>query len=61
MLSIFARLNLFGKVKFSRAEKWEIFWAIQMVSLLSIAHDHLKFWRTNKIFSDQSIARMQEV
>ena len=61
VLSIFARLNM-NSVRLNAQElRNGKFFGPFKQSAYSLALSHLTFWRNNRIFSETSIARMQEV
>jgi hypothetical protein len=61
VLAIFARMNTYS----IRLNKQELrngqFFGLFKQTAYALAYDHLEFWRRNKIFTETSIARMQEV
>lgn len=61
ILKIFARLNT-NSVKLNAQElrNGKYFGEFKN-SIFDIAYEHLEFWRIGKIFTEQAIARMQEV
>lgn len=61
VLSIFARLNMNSVRLNSQELRNGKFFGPFKQSAYGLALSHLTFWRNNKIFSETSIARMQEV
>ncbi len=61
VLRIFARLNTHSvKLNEQELRNGEYFGPFKQ-SCYDIAFEHLEFWRRNRIFTEQGIARMQEV
>lgn len=61
VLDIFARMNTYSiqlNAQELRNGKWFGFFK---QSCYELAHEHIEFWRRHKIFTEQNIARMQEV
>jgi hypothetical protein len=61
VLRIFARLNTYGVgLNNQELRNGKFFGPFKRVSY-ALAHDHLWFWRNNRIFTETQIARMLEV
>ena len=61
VLEVFARMNTYSvKLNAQELRNGQFFGHFKRCAY-SLAHEHLEFWRTNKIFTDGSIARMLEV
>jgi hypothetical protein len=61
VLNIFARMNTYS-VQLNRQELRNGRWFGHFKqSSLQLAHEHLPFWRAHRLFTEQAIARMQEV
>ena len=61
VLSIFARLNTFSvKLNAQELRNGRFFGPFKQ-SAYGLSLEHLNFWRHNRVFSETSIARMQEV
>ncbi|CAN7361128.1 DUF262 domain-containing protein [Bosea sp. LjRoot9] len=61
ILRIFARLNTHSvKLNAQELRNGQFFGEFKR-SAFGLSFEHLEFWRTRKIFSEQAIARMQEV
>jgi Protein of unknown function DUF262 len=61
ILQIFARLNTYSvKLNDQELRNGQYFGRFKQ-SAYSLALEHLEFWRKNRLFTEQAIARMQEV
>ena len=61
VLEVFARMNTYSvKLNSQELRNGQFFGRFKRCAY-NLAHEHLEFWRTNKIFTDGSIARMLEV
>ncbi len=61
VLEIFARLNTYSVPLNSQELRNGRFFGLFKRSMYELGHEHLEFWRTQRIFSERSIARMLEV
>lgn len=61
ILEVFCRLNMNGVALNKQELRNGKYFGLFKQASYSIAYDYLEFWRNNKIFSEQSIARMSEV
>lgn len=61
VLDIFSRLNTYS-IQLNRQELRNGRWFGHFKQCCyQLAHEHLEFWRTNRVFTEQAIARMHEV
>jgi len=61
VLEIFARLNTYSVPLNAQELRNGRFFGPFKRSAYALAHEHLEFWRSNRIFTERSIARMLEV
>jgi uncharacterized protein with ParB-like and HNH nuclease domain len=61
VLEIFARLNTYSVPLNNQELRNGKFFGLFKQSMYDLAYEHLEFWRTQRIFSERSIARMLEV
>jgi hypothetical protein len=61
VLEIFARLNTYNVALNAQELRNGRFFGLFKQSAYELAHEHLEFWRQQRIFSERSIARMLEV
>ncbi|MCC6739541.1 MAG: DUF262 domain-containing protein [Planctomycetia bacterium] len=60
ILELFARLNTYSVPLNSQELRNGRFFGLFKQSVYSLGHEHLEFWRSNRIFTEQGIARMLE-
>ncbi|MFN0251528.1 MAG: DUF262 domain-containing protein [Kofleriaceae bacterium] len=60
ILEIFARLNTYSVPLNGQELRNGKFFGLFKQSVYALAHEHLEFWRTNKILAEQPIARMAD-
>jgi hypothetical protein len=61
VLEVFSRLNTYSiKLNAQELRNGKYFGVFKQ-AIYSLAYEHLEFWRKHKIFSERSIARMDEV
>lgn len=60
ILEIFARLNTYSVALNGQELRNGKFFGLFKQTVYALAHEHLEFWRTNKILAEQPIARMAD-
>lgn len=61
VLSIFQRLNTYSISLNKQELRNGKFFGLFKQTAYALAHEHLQFWRSNRVFTEDSIARMLEV
>ncbi len=61
VLEIFSRLNTYSVPLNSQELRNGTYFGLFKQTAYSLAHEHIEFWRSNRIFTDARIARMLEV
>ena len=61
VLEVFARVNTYSVGLNDQELRNGRFFGVFKQTAYRLAHEHLEFWRTHRIFSESSIARMLEV
>lgn len=61
VLEVFARLNTYSVPLNAQELRNGRFFGPFKTTAYGLAHEHLEFWRTNRVFTERSIARMLEV
>lgn len=61
VLEIFARLNLYSIPLNAQELRNGKYFGFFKQSVYGLAHEHVEFWRRNRIVTERGIARMQEV
>lgn len=61
VLEIFARINTYSVALTKQELRNGKFFGVFKTSMYGLALDHLQFWRQTKLFTETSIARMNEV
>lgn len=61
VLEVFARLNTYSVALNSQELRNGKYFGRFKQAAYGLAHEHLEFWRTHKIFTERNIARMLEV
>ncbi len=61
VLEIFARLNLYSIPLNAQELRNGKYFGFFKQSVYTLAHEHVEFWRRNRIITERGIARMQEV
>ena len=61
VLQVFSRLNTYSVALNAQELRNGRFFGFFKQAAYSLAYEHLEFWRRHRIFTEQNIARMQEV